>query len=290
LKLSRRVKLVVLLLVLTLGCLILVEDVKEEYTWIYPLETPLHIDLPYPKTTLVIAVVDLESARTNYAVYSGVPGSLTISSCATCYVAIIARGLNAYTALIVALVVMFTALGLLRVDKLSAFTVIALLVLPLAIMPLLHVYIKLGGSVGYYFEEYRVGPVRLENLELSTIQVGENKLLAFTYTLSDKIDRLSLISVRVREHEPGRALLLINASGNLTLANSKATLYLKPCKLEIRVLSEARDPNTTLEYYRLEFKQPDATTPYYCLLAAITLTALQGALVTYNFVRRLAKE
>jgi hypothetical protein len=290
LKLSKRAKLVILLLVLTLGCLILVEDVKEEYTWIYPLETPLHIDLPYPKTTLVVAVVDLESARTNYAVYSGIPGSVTISSCATCYAAIIARSLNVYTALIIALITMFTALGLLRIDKLSVFAVITLLVLPLAIMSLLHVYIKLGGNVGYHFEEYKVGPVKLENLELSTIQIGENRLLAFTYTLSDKVNRLSLISVRIREHEPGRVFFLINVSGNLTLTNNKATLYLKPCELEIHVLSEVKDPNTTLEYYRLEFKQLDVATPYYCLLAAIILTTLQGALVIYNFVRRLVKK
>ena len=282
------VKLLLLVLVLTASFFVIIEDFREEYTWIYPLNIPRHVSSWYSKSTTVLALVDLESEKRGFVVYSGVVGDIIISECSTCYAVIVASGLNFYVALFTTILAALILI-VIYIEKTIKPLIIVLLVLFIAALSILYLYIKEGESIGYRVKEYWSGLIKLENMTLSLIPIRNTTIISFSYRLIDNITELTLVNMRIRDYEPDKALLLLNISGQTTLAYDKATFYLESSDLEILVLSQERNLNSTLEYYKLEFTPRETHSQLYFTITLV-LVILHSTTITVKSLKRILKE
>jgi len=286
---SKYVRLILVVLVLAASLVVIVEDLREEYTWIIPLNTPRHVSSWYSKSTVTIALVDLESEKRSLIVYSGVVGDIIVDECSTCYAVIVASGLNFYVALFTTILTVLTVLVVYSEKKLKPLVIVLLFALFITAISTLYLYIKAGESIGYDVKEYLSEPVKLENLTLTLIPIGDRRILAFNYMLRDNITKLSLVSVKIQNYEYEKAFILVNSSGQITLVQDKITLYVDSRELEVIVLSQEKNLNSTLEYYKLEFT-PQQTHSQLYFTITLVLVILHSTTITVKSLRRILKE
>ena len=286
---SKYARFILVVLVFVASLVVIVEDFREEYTWIIPLNTPHHVSSWYSKSTITIALVDLESEKRNLIVYSGVVGDIIVDECSTCYAVIVASGLNFYVALFTTILMALTILVFYSEKQLKPLFIVLLFILFTSAISTLHLYIKAGENIGYDVKEYPGELIKLENLTLSLIPIGDKSVLAFNYTLRDNITKLSLVSVKIHNYESDKAFILLNSSGQITLAQDKILLYVDNRELEIIVLSQERNLNSTLEYYKLEFTPQETHSQLYFTIILI-LVILHSTIVTVKSLRRILKK
>lgn len=284
----RYLRLILVVLVIVAGLIVVVWDLGEEYTWIIPLNTPRHVSSHYSKSTTIVALVDLESEKRSIIVYSGVISDIIVNECLTCYAIVVASGLNFYVVLFIIILTALTIL-LVYIEKNLKLIVILLLVLFIIALITLYLYIKAGESIGYDVREYKSRPIKLENLTLSLIPMGDKKILAFNYTLRDNITKLSLVSVKISNYEYEKAFILVNSSGQITLGRDKLVFYVENREIEVLVLSQERSLNNTLEYYKLEFT-PQQTNSQLYFTITLTLVILHSTTITTKSIKKILEK
>ena len=284
----RYLRLILVVLVIVAGLIVVVWDLGEEYTWIIPLNTPRHVSSYYSKSTTIVALVDLESEKRSVIVYSGVIIDIIVNECLTCYAIVVASGLNFYVVLFTTILTALTIL-LVYIEKDLKLIVILLLVLFIIALITLYLYIKAGENIGYDVREYKGRPIKLENLTLSLIPMGDKKILAFNYTLRDNITKLSLVSVKISNYEYEKAFILVNSSGQIILGRDKLVFYVENREIEVLVLSQERNLNNTLEYYKLEFT-PQQTNSQLYFTITLTLVILHSTTITTKSIKKILEK
>jgi len=284
----RYLRLILVVLVIVAGLIVVVWDLGEEYTWIIPLNTPRHVSSYYSKSTTIVALVDLESEKRSVIVYSGVIIDIIVNECLTCYAIVVASGLNFYVVLFTTILTALTIL-LVYIEKNLKLIVILLLVLFIIALITLYLYIKAGENIGYDVREYKSRPIKLENLTLSLIPMGDKKILAFNYTLRDNITKLSLVSVKISNYEYEKAFILVNSSGQIILGRDKLVFYVENREIEVLVLSQERNLNNTLEYYKLEFT-PQQTNSQLYFTITLTLVILHSTTITTKSIKKILEK
>jgi len=284
----RYLRLILVVLVIVAGLIVVVWDLGEEYTWIIPLNTPRHVSSYYSKSTTIVALVDLESEKRSVIVYSGVIIDIIVNECLTCYAIVVASGLNFYVVLFTTILTALTIL-LVYIEKNLKLIVILLLVLFIIALITLYLYIKAGENIGYDVREYKGRPIKLENLTLSLIPMGDKKILAFNYTLRDNITKLSLVSVKISNYEYEKAFILVNSSGQIILGRDKLVFYVENREIEVLVLSQERNLNNTLEYYKLEFT-PQQTNSQLYFTITLTLVILHSTTITTKSIKKILEK
>lgn len=280
------VKTTLIVLIVVVSIIVLAEDLREEYTWIYPLDTTRQLPLQYSKSSTAIAIVDLESEKRTLIVNNGVLiGTATISECSTCYTIILASSLNLYV-LVFSLVTTTLTLLVLYTETTSKLVITAVITLFLTVNSTLYLYIKAGENLGYSVEEHKTPPIKLENMSISIIPIGNTTIITYSYRLRDNITKLSLISIKVRNYNPEVSLILLNISGSLIRLNENTALYLNSGELEVLILSQQSSLNSTLEYYKLTFT-PVETRVHTYLTVLLLFTALHATISTITLHRRI---
>lgn len=291
---SKYTKLVLLELVVLVGVLVVVEDLNTEYVWVYPSSEPREVASLYAKSSTTIALIDLESDKRTLVVLSGVSTSTVIGECSTCYAIVVASGVNFYV-LLFTITLTISAGLVIHVESVTKPLVILLLCLYISALTIVYLYIKAGEGLGYTVKPHysRLAQIDLEDRGFQSVTIVEDNTIRIlrrhAYGFRERVKDLSLVHIRVQRVENEDILVLLNTTTSITTAQESATLYIESGELEILVLSDREVFNSTIEYYKLEFKEQETLTPLYFEITVL-LVLVQCAVITTRFIKTLTRK
>jgi hypothetical protein len=272
-------------------------DYNTSYNWVFPLNKPVLANEWYPKSTIGVGVIDLQSNITILTLYKGLTTSVILDEYPSGYAVVVARGYNYYVVALTVFSTVFYALisrllmrRIRTVSRIPLLFVLGFFFITLATIISLVPYINVGHELGYVYRTSKI--VReLNSLNFTSLKEPFLNTLGYAYLFRDSFSTVTLVNAELRVKNV-LVIMVLNRTGIPEVTYNTAFYEAPGKQLMIYLFSSTPNPVGTFSYLRIEFT-PRSTYPQTAFMTPLILClatlvwGLTSVFIMRRFTRRL---